>query len=112
MMGESVREGHGPDGHAFVVTDEQGPVVLNFPFGLALKPPSLPIGLVPRPRLDLAPIPALAGTIGRITTLAHYSCEAALLSHTQQHRPIFVPLLVLIEHLFHPARGLKSLSFV
>jgi hypothetical protein len=32
MMSEKVREGHGPDSRAFIVTDEQGRVVLNFPF--------------------------------------------------------------------------------
>jgi hypothetical protein len=37
MMSEKVREGHGPDGRAFVVTDEQGQVVLDFPFKLAIS---------------------------------------------------------------------------
>ena len=37
MMSENVREGHGPDGRAFVVTDEQGQVVLDFPFKLAIS---------------------------------------------------------------------------
>jgi len=37
MMSESVRAGHRPDGRAFVVTDEQGHVVLNFPFRDAIR---------------------------------------------------------------------------
>jgi hypothetical protein len=37
MMSEKVRAGHGPDGRAFVVTDEQGHVVLNFPFRDAIR---------------------------------------------------------------------------
>ena len=37
MMSEKVREGHGPDSRAFVVTDEQGHVVLNFPFRDAIR---------------------------------------------------------------------------
>ena len=37
MMSEKVRRGHGPDGRAFVVTDEQGQVVLDFPFKLAIS---------------------------------------------------------------------------
>ena len=37
MMSDKVLEGHGPDGRAFVVTDEQGQVVLDFPFKLAIS---------------------------------------------------------------------------
>jgi len=37
MMSENVRAGRGPDGRAFVVTDEQGHVVLNFPFRDAIR---------------------------------------------------------------------------
>jgi hypothetical protein len=37
MMSVDVRQGHRPDGRTFVVTDEQGDVVLNFPFELAIR---------------------------------------------------------------------------
>ena len=37
MMSEKIREGHGPDGRAFVVTDEQGQTVLTFPFKDAIQ---------------------------------------------------------------------------
>jgi hypothetical protein len=37
MMSEAVREGHEPSGREFVITDEQGRVVLNFPFKDALS---------------------------------------------------------------------------
>jgi hypothetical protein len=37
MMSKNVREGHGPNGRAFVVMDEQGQVVLDFPFKLAIS---------------------------------------------------------------------------
>ena len=36
IMSEEVREGHEPDGRAFVVTDEQGETVLTLPFKLTL----------------------------------------------------------------------------
>ena len=50
------------------------------------QPPPLPIGFAPRDRLDLAPISALSGTIGRIATLAHYPLKAALLGQAQQRQ--------------------------
>jgi predicted N-acetyltransferase YhbS len=37
LMSEEVREGHGPDGRVFVVTDEQGKTVLTVPFKDALR---------------------------------------------------------------------------
>jgi hypothetical protein len=37
MMSEKVRRGHGPNGRAFVVTDEQGQTVLTFPFTDAFR---------------------------------------------------------------------------
>ena len=37
LMSEEVREGHGPDGRAFVVTDEQGETVLTVPFKDAFR---------------------------------------------------------------------------
>ena len=36
-MSGRVLDGHEPNGRAFVVTDEQGHVVLNFPFKLAIR---------------------------------------------------------------------------
>lgn len=36
-MSERVLDGHAPNGRTFVVTDEQGRVVLNFPFKLAIS---------------------------------------------------------------------------
>jgi hypothetical protein len=37
MMSGDVRQGHRPNGRTFVVMDEQGNVVLNFPFELAIR---------------------------------------------------------------------------
>jgi len=37
MLSEKVRQGHGPDGRAFVVENEQGCVVLDFPFKEAIR---------------------------------------------------------------------------
>ena len=37
MMSDEVRRGHGPDGRAFVVMDEQGQTVLTFPFTDAFR---------------------------------------------------------------------------
>jgi Domain of unknown function (DUF6894) len=37
IMSEEVREGHEPDGRAFVVTDDQGETVITFRFKLALE---------------------------------------------------------------------------
>src|SRR5262245_36068427 len=53
-------------------------------FGLFKQPPSLPIGFAPRGRLDLAPIPAFARAIGRISALAYYALKASFLGHAQQ----------------------------
>jgi len=57
--------------------------------GALKQPPSLPVGLTPRRRLDLAPIPALPGAIGRITALAHDPLEATFLGHAQQRQAVF-----------------------
>ena len=35
-MSERILDGHAPNGRTFIVTDEQGQVVLNFPFKLAI----------------------------------------------------------------------------
>src|SRR5215831_15954226 len=45
------------------------------------QPPSLLVGRAPRQRLDLAPIPAFSGAIGRIAALAHYPLKPPLLGH-------------------------------
>jgi hypothetical protein len=37
MMSDDVRQGSGPDGRTFVVTDEQGQTVLTFPFKDAIS---------------------------------------------------------------------------
>ena len=36
-MSERVLDGHAPNGRTFIVTDEQGQIVLNFPFKLAIS---------------------------------------------------------------------------
>ena len=51
----------------------------------ALKqPPPLLIDLTPHQRLDLAPISALPGAIGSITTLAHHAFQPMALGHLEQ----------------------------
>jgi hypothetical protein len=40
---------------------------------VAEQPPPIPIRLTPGQRLDLAPIPALPGAIGRIAAFAHHA---------------------------------------
>ena len=57
--------------------------------GALKQPPSLPVGLTPHQRLDLAPIPALTGAIRGIAALANYAFEAALLGHAEQRQAVF-----------------------
>jgi len=47
MMSGEVREGHGPDGRTFVITDEQGQTVLTFPFKMPLATERTTILLAP-----------------------------------------------------------------
>jgi hypothetical protein len=48
-------------------------------------PPSLPVRFAPRPRLNLTPVSAFAGSVGRIAALLTTpSIEAALLGYAQQ----------------------------
>jgi hypothetical protein len=48
-----------------------------------------PRRLAPGGGLDLEPIPAFSGPIGRIAALAHHSFEAAFLGRTQQRQPVY-----------------------
>ena len=36
-MSERILDGHAPNGRTFIVTDEQGQVVVNFPFKFAIN---------------------------------------------------------------------------
>ena len=47
--------------------------------GAFKQSPPLPVRITPGLRLDLLPIAALAGLVGRISALAHHALEAVLL---------------------------------
>src|SRR5262249_36062898 len=51
------------------------------------EPPSFPVHLAPRDRLDLAPISARTGAVRRIATFAHHALEAPLFGHAQRPAP-------------------------
>jgi hypothetical protein len=52
------------------------------------EPPSLPVPFTPGCRLDLAPVAALARSVGRIAALAHCPLQAPRLGRAQQRQAI------------------------
>src|SRR5262245_23362931 len=58
---------------------------------LALEQPlSFPVRLTPSGRLDLAPVPTLAASVGCIAALADDALEAPFLGHAQQRQAVWV----------------------
>jgi len=51
--------------------------------------PSLPVGLTPRERLDLAPVPTFARSVRRVSALADDTFNAPFLGYSKQGQAVF-----------------------
>jgi hypothetical protein len=51
--------------------------------------PPPPARLTPRQRLDLAPIPALTGAVGRQSPLAHHAFQPVPFGHLEERLAVF-----------------------
>ena len=95
MVSEAVREGHEPNGRAFVVYDPTRRNGSYLPIQSSTQlDATLPICLAQGSRSGRHPIPRLTGAIGRAGALAHHAFELLLLNR-------FVKLLAVIEGCYH-----------